>query len=151
MTIAISISAIIAGIYADTALACRSGSDCPALLHRDHERALRRIACDAFAAHTLGLLPLLDDVHIPEDDSDDILSVDIAEQSCRSAPPTPVLSQYLTSGVTYRMLHIVYAGDDDCRSNAYLSLAETASENFSATLSGAAAADAIACRLRPSV
>lgn len=151
MTLSISISAIIAGLYADTALACRREREAPAILHSDHEQALRRIARDAFAFHTLSLVPYLESVHIPDDETDDVLSLDIAEKFATTAGTTSeVLRQYLTTGVTYRMLHIIYTGDDDSRASAYMALAETASDSFASVVTNAPL-PAVGCRLRPSI
>lgn len=98
--IAISLNAVLDGIYAGSALRRTKGFDVPELLNRRHDGALRRCARDVMARILLGLAPYVAESNIADlGADDDIITVEFDPESSRPGVLKAELEALLTAGI----------------------------------------------------
>ena len=116
MTIAISISAILAQVYAQAALRHEINTPDSAILTTGSDRALRTLARSAASTVAMAMLPVLSDTDLGTADSD-IIKFEVADGQEISLPALRLLAEQT---IAASLLGEVYAATDSEASQSYI-------------------------------
>ncbi len=98
--IGISISSVLDGIYAGSALRRSKGGDVPELLTRRHDAILRRTARDVMARIFISLVPYVADSNVADlGADDDIITIEFASEPAHAGVLKAELEALLTAGI----------------------------------------------------
>lgn len=118
MTIAISISAILAQVYAQAALRHEINTPDSAILTTGSDRALRTLARSAASTVAMAMLPVLSDTDLGDADADsDIIKFEVHDGQEISLPALRLLAEQT---IAASLLGEVYAATDSEASQSYI-------------------------------